>query len=54
MEVSVTLGHDSDDGINVTLADDQPYVPEVISDLLRRAGDTALRLHRELHPSETP
>ena len=51
MNVTVTLGaFESDDRVEV--ADDTAYVPEVASDLLRRCGDTALRMYRDLHPAE--
>jgi hypothetical protein len=49
----VTLGSSEDDGgICVELSDDTLFTPELASDLLRRAADTALRLHHELHPAE--
>lgn len=52
MEVSVQIGaFEADDRISIELSDDQQYVPEVVSDLLRRAADTALRLYGELHPA---
>ena len=54
MEISVTLGHDSDsdNGVCVTVADDNTYTPEVVADLLSRAGTEALRLHQQIHPVE--
>ena len=53
LNVTVTLGaFESDDRIEVEVADDTAYVPEVASDLLRRCCDTALRMYRDLHPAE--
>lgn len=52
MDVHVTIGSTEDDGgIEVGLCDETAYTPELASDLLRRAADTALRLHHELHPA---
>ena len=51
MDISITVGHDDSTGINVEISDERDYTPEIVSDILRRAADTALRLHRELHPA---
>lgn len=50
VDVSVTLGN-PDEGIVVEVSDDTAFTPELASDLLRRAADTALRLHADLHPA---
>ena len=52
MDVSISLGSD-EDCITVEVSDDTAYTPELCSDLLRRAADTALRLHAETHPAES-
>jgi hypothetical protein len=52
LDVAITLGHGEDNGVNVEISDDTAYTPEVLSDLLRRAADTALRLHHEMHPTD--
>ena len=51
MEISVAICTPTED-ITVSVQDDRGYTPEVITDLTRRAGDEALRLHREAHPAE--
>lgn len=53
MEITVIVGaFEADDRIEIQVADEQAYVPEVVSDLLRRCGDTALRMHHDLHPTD--
>lgn len=51
MDVTLTLGPD-DAPVTVEISDDSQYVPEILSDWLRRGADTALRLYRDLHPAE--
>ena len=52
MEIAVSICTTTED-ITGTVEDDRSYTPEVIGDLARRAGNEALRLHREAHPAET-
>lgn len=52
MDVTVALDTGDGDEITVTISDDHSYTPEVVSDICRRAGDEAIRMHRELHPAD--
>lgn len=52
MEITVTISTPTED-VTVTIDDDRNYTPEVVGDLCRRAGNEALRLHRENHPAGT-
>lgn len=54
MQVVVSLGCDDDEPVTIDISDDSSYTPEVVSDLLRRAGEQAIWLYgqiRGLHTS---
>jgi hypothetical protein len=44
VDVSCTLTYGENQQIDVTISDDQPYNPDVVDDMARRATDSLLRV----------
>lgn len=53
MDVTVSPG-EGDDAVTIEIGTESDFVPEVASDLLRRAADTTLRCYHDLHPATDP
>lgn len=51
--VSITTGSDDNgDTCEAIVEDDSSYVPEVVSDLLRRCGESVVWMYQQTHPAD--